>query len=217
MDMISAIRAGTFNNLQLNAGAFIMNFDMSSYTTAAALRTALQTALATGTNVLGATRGGGTFVIDRETRDPDIDGRRYRFKGGTFVDSVDAHLTGTLVELKPAILARLMASGRATTSGAKTTITMSTTVAASDYINTLTWVGDLADGGVIAITLKNALNALPADGKGQERVSFGRQPRCRAKPAVQGMEGKKLYGRRYHAALSAVRYSLRPGYLSAPA
>ena len=106
MDMISAIRAGTFNNLQLNAGAFIMNFDMSSYTTAAALRTALQTALGTGTNVLGATRGGGTFVIDRETRDPDIDGRRYRFKGGTFVDSVDAHLTGTLVELKPAILAR---------------------------------------------------------------------------------------------------------------
>lgn len=176
MDMITALRAGTFNNLQLNAGAFIMNFDTSAHTTAAALRAALQTALASGTNVLGATRGGGTFVIDRETRDPDVDGRRYRFKGGTFVDSIDAHLTGTLVEIKPAILAKLMASGSAETSGAKTTITMSTTVAQTDYIDKLTWVGDMSDGGVIAITLKNALNTggltLTFTDKGEGTIPF---------------------------------------------
>ena len=155
---ITPCRTATFQNLQLNAGAFLMGFDYSSYSDATALRTALATALADETKVLGATRGGGTFVVNSEIREPEVDGKRYRFKGGAFVDSVDAQLTGTLVEIRPEIFARILATGEATTSGKKTTIKMHTAIQDTDYIEKLVWVGDMSDGGAVLICLKNALN-----------------------------------------------------------
>lgn len=155
---VTPCRTATFQNLQLNAGAFLMGFDYSTYTDATALRTALATALADDTKVLGATRGGGTFVVNSEVREPEVDGKRYRFKGGAFVDSVDAQLTGTLVEIRPEVFARILATGDVATSGKKTTVTMHTAIADSDYIESLVWIGDMSDGGLVLIALKNALN-----------------------------------------------------------
>lgn len=156
--MVTPCRTETFQNLQLNAGAFLIGFDYSTYTDATALRTALVTALADDTKVLGATRGGGTFVATSEIREPDVDGKRYRFKGGAFVDSVDAQLTGTLVEIRPEIFAKILATGKTTTSGQKTTVKMHTAIQDTDYINSLVWVGDMSGGGLVLIALKNALN-----------------------------------------------------------
>lgn len=158
MNMITPLSSDTFKKLQLNAGAFLIGFEYSTYATADALRTALATALADSTKVLGATRGGGTFVVNSEIREPDVDGKRYRFKGGAFVDSVDAQLTGTLVEIKPSVFAKIMATGTATTSSQKTTIKMHTAIEDGDYIPSLVWVGDMSDGGCVLIALKNALN-----------------------------------------------------------
>lgn len=155
---VTPCRTETFQNLQLNAGAFLMGFDYSSYTDATTLRTALGTALADNTKVLGATRGGGTFVVNSEIREPEVDGKRYRFKGGAFVDSVDAQLTGTLVEIRPEVFKRILATGETTTSGQKTTVKMHTAIQDSDYIEKLVWVGDMSDGGLVLIALKNALN-----------------------------------------------------------
>lgn len=155
---VTPCRTETFQNLQLNAGAFLMGFDYSSYTDATALRTALGTALADNTKVLGATRGGGTFVVNSEIREPEVDGKRYRFKGGAFVDSVDAQLTGTLVEIRPEVFKRILATGETATSGQKTTVKMHTAIQDSDYIEKLVWVGDMSDGGLVLIALKNALN-----------------------------------------------------------
>lgn len=156
--MVTPCRTETFQNLQLNAGAFLIGFDYSTYNDATALRTALVAALADDTKVLGATRGGGTFVATSEIREPDVDGKRYRFKGGAFVDSVDAQLTGTLVEIRPAIFAKILATGEATTSGKKTTIKMHTAIQDTDYIDSLVWVGEMSSGGLVLIALKNALN-----------------------------------------------------------
>lgn len=156
--MVTPCRTETFQNLQLNAGAFLIGFDYSTYTDATALRTALATALADDTKVLGATRGGGTFVATSEIREPDVDGKRYRFKGGAFVDSVDAQLTGTLVEIRPEIFAKILATGEATTSGKKTTVKMHTAIQGTDYIDSLVWIGDMSGGGLVLIALKNALN-----------------------------------------------------------
>lgn len=158
MSMITPARTAAFQKLQLNAGAFLVGFDYSTYTTATALRTALVTALADETKVLGATRGGGAFAVSSEIREPDMDGKRYRFVGGAFVDSVDAQLTGTLVEIKPDTFAKVLATGDVVTSGQKTTVTMHTAIEESDYIDNLVWVGDMSDGGVVLIALKNALN-----------------------------------------------------------
>ena len=174
--MITPCRTEAFQKLQLNAGAFLVGFDYSSYTDATALRTALATALQDSTKLLGATRGGGTFVVNSEIREPDMDGKRYRYKGGAFVDSVDAQLTGTLLEIKPDTFAHVLATGEVTTSGQKTTVRMHTAIQDNDYIDSLVWVGDMSDGGTVLIALKNALNnnglTLTFADKGEGTIPF---------------------------------------------
>lgn len=154
----SGLRTETFENLQLNAGIFIKNFDYSSITDASALKTAIASAKTAGTNILGATRGGGSFVASREIRTPEVDGRRYPFKGDKFIDSVDARLSTTLLELKPGTLVDAFGSAKATTSGKKTTIKVNTAIDSEDYLENLCWIGDLADGQLVLICLYNALN-----------------------------------------------------------
>lgn len=154
----SPIRPETYENLQLNAGIFLINFDTTAYTTASALKAALVSAIEEGTKILGATRGGGQFVVNSTIREPDVDGARYRFVGGAFVDDVDARLTTTLLEITPGNFQRVLATGEVTTDGNRTTVTMHTQIQDTDYIPNFVWVGDLADGRFVAITLKNALN-----------------------------------------------------------
>ena len=174
--MVTPCRTETFQNLQLNAGAFLIGFDYSTYTDATALRTALSTALQDSTKLLGATRGGGTFVVTSEIREPEVDGKRYRFKGGAFVDSVDAQLTGTLVEIRPEIFSKVLATGESTVSGQKTTVKMHTAIQDNDYLDKLVWIGDMSDGGLVLIALKNALNnngmTLTFSDKGEGTIPF---------------------------------------------
>ena len=155
---ITPLRANAYKKLQLNAGAFLVGFDYASYDNADDLRVALAAAIQDETKLLGVTRGGGSFVVNPQIREPDADGKRYRFKGGAFVDSVDAQLTGTLLEIKPDVFAKILATGEATTNGLKTTIKMHTQILDADYIPSLVWIGDMSDGGVVMIALKNALN-----------------------------------------------------------
>jgi len=158
----TALRAGTFDNLQLNAGIVLKNLDYSNVADATALKTAIANIISGGANpigtLVGATRGGGTFTVTRETRTPEIDGMRYGFKGSDYVDSTDAYLSTTLLEVTENNISDLLATGTATVSGKKTTITMSTAITAGDYLTNICWIGDLADGRLVLICLKNAIN-----------------------------------------------------------
>ena len=175
--MTSPIRSEAFENLQLNAGIFLVGFDHSSITDSAALKTAIKTAIADDTKILGVTRGGGSFTVTRETRTPEVDGIRYAFKGADFIDSADAYLSGTLLEVTPDNFKRLLGTGDATTSGKKTTITFHTAVDKdTDYIDHLAWVGDIADGRMVLIELDNAFNtqdfSLTFTDKGEGTMTF---------------------------------------------
>lgn len=174
--LTSPIRADAFNNLQLNAGIFLVNYDYSNIADAAALKTAIATAIATPANILGVTRGGGSFTVTRETRTPEVDGMRYPFKGADFVDSVDAYLSGTLLEVNADNFKRLLGTGDVASSGKKTTVTMHTAIADGDYINKLCWVGDIADGRAVLIELDNAINTsdfnLTFTDKGEGTMTF---------------------------------------------
>lgn len=157
--LTSPIRSEGFKNLQLNAGIFLINFDYSAIADAAALKTAVAAAITAGTNILGMTRGGGSFTITREVRTPEVDGRRYAFKGDKFVDSMDGYLSGTLLEITPENVKRVMSTADIATSGAKKTITFHTAInAETDYIEHLCWVGDIADGRYVLIEIDNAFN-----------------------------------------------------------
>lgn len=175
--MTSPIRPQAYENLQLNAGIFLTDFSYASIADATALKTAIAAAISEGTNILGVTRGGGSFTVTRETRTPEIDGVRYPFKGADFVDSADAFLSGTLLEVNAANFKRLLGSGDSTTSGKKTTVTMRTAINPNtDYINKLCWIGDIADGRLVLIELDNAFNtsdfSLTFTDKGEGTMTF---------------------------------------------
>ena len=98
-NVTTPLRAETYKSLQLNAGVVIVNTDISSYADAESLKTALAEIIADGSALLGATRGGGTFTITRDTRQVDADGVRTRFVGSTIVDGGDAYISTTLIEM----------------------------------------------------------------------------------------------------------------------
>lgn len=174
--LTSPIRAAAFQNLQLNAGIFLINFDYSSIANASTLKTAIATAMATPSNILGVTRGGGKFTVTKNSRTPEVDGMRYPFKGSDFVDFVEAFLSGTLLEVVPNNFKLLLSTGDTSTSGKKTTITMHTAPQSSDYITHLAWAGDLADGRLVLIELDNAFNTsdfnLTFTDKGEGTMTF---------------------------------------------
>ena len=175
--LTSPIRPEAFENLQLNAGAFLVDFNHSTITDSTALKTAISAALEDLTKILGVTRGGGTFNVTRQIRTPEVDGMRYPFKGSDFVDSADAYLSGTLLEVVPENFKRLLGTGDSVTTGKKTTVTMHTAVNTdTDYINHLCWVGDLADGRAVLIELDNAFNtsdfSLTFTDKGEGTMTF---------------------------------------------
>ena len=158
----SAIREATFQNLQLNAGILLKNCDYSDIANAGALKTAISAAVA-GTSgalgtMIGATRGGGSFTVTREMRVPEVDGRRYGFKGDTFVDSVEAQLSTTLIEITPDAFTLALGSTTTTGSSPKVTIKLDTVIGTEDYLTNICWVGDMADGRYVLICLKNAIN-----------------------------------------------------------
>lgn len=158
----TALRSGTFSNLQLNAGILLKNVTISSIDDSGELKEAIANIVAGGSNpigtMIGATRGGGSFTVTREMRTPDVDGMRYGFKGSDFVDSTDAYISTTLVEVTASNIVDLLGSGKSSTSGKVTTIKMDTAIEASDYLTNICWVGDIADGRMVLIMLKNAIN-----------------------------------------------------------
>ena len=158
----NALRSETFDNLQLNAGIFLKDLNYATVTDSTALKTAIANIISGGTSpigeMIGATRGGGTFTVTRDIRTPEIDGMRYKFKKGDFIDSVDAYISTTLVEVTPQNVCAVLGVNVPTASGKKTTIKLPTALTDDSYMNNICWVGDLADGRLVLICLKNAIN-----------------------------------------------------------
>ena len=151
------LRKETYKKLQLNAGITLCNFDLSEIGSADALKTAIAAAKANETKLLGATRGGGTFTITRELRQVEADGVRFRFKGSEIVDSADAYLSETLIEISADHLKKVIGNADVETVGDKTTITLRTAIEDEDYLDNIVWIGDTSEG-FVAIELYNALN-----------------------------------------------------------
>lgn len=159
---VTAVRPQTFERLQLNAGAFLKNFDLSTYTEYSTLEEALFAAIKDGTKTLGATRGGGTFTASPTMRSIEADGKRYEFKGSTVIDAWDIKLTATLMEITPDNFMLALGTAEKTedksfTTDKKTAIKLRTNIEDSDYIQNLVWFGNTSKG-LVAIALDNALN-----------------------------------------------------------
>lgn len=161
--MTTGLRASTFENLQLNAGMFLTNFDYSTATDAATLGALLKTERekTSGSALIGATRGGGTFVCTPNTRSIEADGKREEWKGSSVNDGWTIKLTTTLLEINATNLKRSFGTADVTDTEKKHTIKIRTDIKDADYIDSLVWVGDTSKGYVL-IAIKNALNTAGA-------------------------------------------------------
>lgn len=161
--MTTGLRASTFENLQLNAGMFLANFDYSTATDAATLGALLKTERekTSGSALIGATRGGGTFVCTPNTRSIEADGKREEWKGSSVNDGWTIKLTTTLLEINATNLKRSFGTADVTDTEKKHTIKIRTDIRDADYIESLVWVGDTSKGYVL-IAIKNALNTAGA-------------------------------------------------------
>lgn len=175
--MITSLRPETFDNLQLNAGVFLFNFDADSHKDAAALEDAVLAALEAGTDILGATIGGGSFNATPAIRQIEADGMRYPVVGSTVNDMWTVNLSTTMKEVTPENFKRALMSCDMTKEGNVTKLTVRTDIMPTDYIPKLCWVGDTSKGFVL-IELDNVLNIAGASftftdkGEGQIPVEF---------------------------------------------
>lgn len=175
--MITGLRPATFENLQLNAGVFLFGFDVDSFTDAGALEDAILAKLEAGTDILGATIGGGNFNATPTLREVEADGMRMSFVGSTQNDGWDVHMDTTMKEVNPDNFKRALMSCDMAKTGNVTKLTIRTDIEKSDYINKMCWVGDTSKGFVL-IELDNVLNVAGTTftftdkGEGQIPVDF---------------------------------------------
>lgn len=160
--MTTGIHNETFKNLQLNAGAFLRDFDYTQYSTVADIKAAIAELIETNDGtLLGLTQGGGTFRCEPDLRTIEGDGIRAPFVGSTVNDGWNVRLTGTLKEITPGNFKDALISADKETEGSITRLTIRTTIQEDDYIPSMCWVGDTARG-LMLIALENVLNTVGA-------------------------------------------------------
>lgn len=103
---------------------------------------------------IGLTRGGSSFVVEREIRNIEADGDRGQVKGRIVIDTENAKLTVNALELFTAKEMTKYYPGLSETTG---TVTSTLEIAAGDY-NDIVWTGKTNDGKSVTITVKNAIN-----------------------------------------------------------
>ncbi len=155
--MTTGLTPQTFENLQLNAGVFLKDFDYSGIEDPDALADAVISALESREGVLGATRGGGTFTCAPSIRNIEADGKRSEFVGSTVNDGWTVRLSTTLLEATPENFKDALMSADVTVTGNVTKVQPRTAIKREDYISHLCWIGDTAKG-LMLIELDNALN-----------------------------------------------------------
>ena len=151
--MFSGFSAGTAKHLQLDAGAFLKNYDPTQDT--------WETAKAT--KLIGATAGGGSFSAVPTVRRIEVDGVKGAVKGLETIDEWVVTLTANVKEVtaESIKLALGAASSEATSSAPAnyTKITGKNEIADEDYLTNMTWVSRLSGAQTpVIIVVKNALS-----------------------------------------------------------
>lgn len=148
----SGFTDNTAQNLLLDSGAFLKNFDPSKDT--------FDDAVAAG-KILGATRGGGKFIAKPKIRAIAVDGVKGKAKGLQIIDEWEVSIESNVLEVtKHSLSTALTASTVDTNSDTKyDIINAKNYIELNDYIDNITFVGKLSKGGLpIVIQIFNALN-----------------------------------------------------------
>lgn len=154
--MVSGVSANTSKHLQLDAGAFLKNYDVATDTWATAKATKL----------IGATAGGGSFSAVPTIRKVEVDGIKGATKGFEALDEWVVTMTANVKEITADVLQMALATGSTTATKSPSSadannynkIVAANYISDSNYIDNITWVGTLSGSQLpVIIVLKNAL------------------------------------------------------------
>lgn len=107
-----------------------------------------------GSVPIGLTRGGSSFVVEREIRNIEADGDRGQVKGRIAIDTENAKLTVNALE---PFTGEEMSKYYPAIANELGTVTSTLEIAAGDY-NDVQWEGKTKDGKTVTITVKDAIN-----------------------------------------------------------
>ena len=151
MSLFSGFTANTPKHLQMDAGAFLRNYDVTKDTWETAK----------GTKLIGATSGGGSFSAVPTFRKVDIDGVKGDVKGMKHIDEWVVTMTANVKEITAESLKLSLAAADSASAAAPTgytKITARNEIKDADYLDNLTWVGRLSGSDKpVLIVVKNAL------------------------------------------------------------
>ena len=153
MAVFSGFTADTAKHLQLDAGAFLKDYDPTTDT--------WDTAKAT--KLIGATSGGGSFSAVPTMRRIEVDGVKGAAKGLQNVDEWVITITANVKEFTAETIKLSLIGATGTPTEEQPTgytkITASSELKLTDYINNITWVGRLSGSEKpVIIVVKNALS-----------------------------------------------------------
>lgn len=120
------ITANTVERLVFDAGAVYRDYDEA------------------GQELIGATRGGAEFVIEREDREIEVDGPKGPVKGLKRTVRHTARLTFTLVEVSQQTLQDLL-RGTAVSDGTHRLVTPDNAIVDGDYYTNIALVAEMSD------------------------------------------------------------------------
>lgn len=112
-----------------------------------------------GQELIGATRGGAQFIVERDDRNIELDGPKGPVKGLRRTVMHTARLTVTLVEMSQQTFLDIM-RGTVVSDGTHRTVTPDSEIVAGDYYTNIALVAEVIDTTTPCIlTLLNAMQA----------------------------------------------------------
>ena len=186
MELLSARRPEMTRHLLLGCGVLMEGFYPRPGLTAQAAAAAFVQNVESGIGVLGCTRGG-CFEVSRSFGQIRLAGQRGPCVLTTAPVWTEVALSGQLLEVSQANLARLLSMSLSWTGDGGTAMELSL-AAPPACADSLCWLGERADGGRLLICLRRAVNTgsprLEPDENGHAAVSF----RFVAQDAIEGPE-----------------------------
>lgn len=167
MGMFTVIPQNTFEAMQLDVGVLLKNFDTTKIAAPA------------NEDIICATTGGITVTCAPTFSDlgEDVDNVPANMKELKHLDSWECSISTTSLGTSPDLIK--MALGCADIDGTNTSkIVPRAKLEQTDFASSIWWVGDRADGGVVAVQLKNALSTAgfslqtTKNGKGQTAITI---------------------------------------------
>lgn len=178
MGTFTVIPESTFEDMQLDAGVLLTQFDPANPAVA-------------NENIITATTGGINAVCQPSFSDlaEDVDNVPNGMMEFQHLDGWDCSISTTALGTSPAMIRRSL--GCADIDSEDTTkIVPRADLKQSDFASSIWWVGDKADGGFVAIQLKNALSTegfslqTTKNGKGQTSLTLRGHVSIRAQKEV---------------------------------